>query len=161
MVVNPVITLKLIPELNDHEFPLTVKLEKSDVIGIDPTRLSVSRLPCGSINAMVVFESAPVDADQIPVGPLADAAVDPAWGVCRLGMASPTVTGCEEATGALAGWATTGVDATAGALAELAGVDVPLSVGDGVPLLALEEPSPPPHPATMNAEIAPATNKQR
>ncbi|WP_157633138.1 hypothetical protein [Burkholderia ubonensis] len=49
------------------------------------------------------------------------------------------------------------MDATTGALAAAA---VP-PVFAGVPLLALEEPSPPPHPATTNIETAPATNKQR
>ncbi|WP_230975160.1 hypothetical protein [Burkholderia stagnalis] len=81
---------------------------------------------------------------------VAVAAVDPVYGVVRLGSASPTVTGCDEATGALAA---TGVDATTGALAAFA---APPEFA-GVP-----PPSPPPpHPATTNIEITPAANKPR
>lgn len=76
-------------------------------------------------------------------------------------MTSPTVTGCDDASGALAGSATTGVDATTGALAEFAGEAGLPAVAD-VSLVALEEPSlPSPHPATMKLAITPATSKQR
>lgn len=77
LVVNPVMTLKLVPELIDHAFPVTARLVKSDDIGIDPVTLSVVRLLCGSTNAIVVLGSVPVDTDQIPVGSFADAAVEP------------------------------------------------------------------------------------
>lgn len=98
----------------------------------------------------------PLD-DQIPTGPFAVAAVEPACGLVKLGNASPTVTGWEEATGALAGCTAMGADAIA---AELAGAAVPPAVDAAGELLAPDDPSPPPHPAITSIDTTPATIRQ-
>jgi hypothetical protein len=104
------------------------------------TVLRYEMLFCGSIKAVVL--SVPEPVDQIPMGPVPVAAVEPACGLVRLGSASPVTAGVDAAAGALA---------VAGALAAAGEL---VAEGDTAPFAAvdgLEPPPPPPQAARTSA----------